>query len=151
MPANTTPIFGVTPNLGTGSIATTAALTRSDGVGVVNSTIFPCFTAGTFGSFVQKVRFFSSANTPTTGVATVLRVFIGYVNTPGATLTDAGTTLIGELSVPAVPSANATNAANFYDLPLNFALPAGMYMLVAQHTAQTTNQHWNALTIGSDY
>jgi hypothetical protein len=59
--------------------------------------------------------------------------------------------LLGEISVGALASANATNATNFYELPLNFAMPANTYLLVSQHAQQTTNQNWEALVIGSDY
>jgi len=149
MPANTSPIFGLTPNINSVTITQTAALARSDGVATVGTNIFLAFTAGANGSFVQKLRFLSVATTPTTGVATVLRVYYSTVNT-GAT-TAANTFLLGELSVPAVPSANATNATSYYELPLNFAIASGEYILVSQHTAQTANQNWVANVIGSDY
>lgn len=152
MPANTSPIFSLTPNISSAAITQTAALTRSDGVGVITGgtqTLFVAFTAGANGSFIQKVRFMSVANAPTTGVATVLRVYISTTNT--GTTTAANTFLVGELSVPAVPSANATNASSYYELPLNFAIETGQYILVSQHTAQTANQNWIATVIGSDY
>jgi hypothetical protein len=149
MPANTTPIFGLTPNVSSTSITQTAVVTGSVGIGTIGTSIFLAFTAGSNGSFVQKVRFMSVATAPTTGVATVLRVYYSTVNT-GAT-TAANTFLLGELSVPAVPSANATNATSYYELPLNFALKTGQYILVSQHTAQTAGQNWIASVIGSDY
>lgn len=149
MPANTSPIFGLTPKIGTANITTTATSTRNDGVGTIGTNLFLTFTAGANGSFIQKVRFFSVASAPTTGVATVLRVFLATVNTGTLTASDAA--LLGELSVPAVPSANATNASSYYELPLNFAIPTGTYILVSQHAAQTTNQNWTSMVIASDY
>lgn len=150
MPANTSPIFGLTPNISSVNITTTAAQARSDGlVGAIGTAQFLAFTAGANGSFIQKVRFMSVATTPTTGVATVLRVHYSTVNT--GTPTAGQVFLLGELSVPAVPSANATNATSYYELPLNFAIGTGEYILVSQHTAQTTNQNWQATVIGSDY
>lgn len=149
MAQNTSPIFGLTPRIGTGNITTTATSTRSDGVGTVGTNLFLAFTAGPSGSFIQKVRFFSVASAPTTGVATVLRTFYSTVGTGTLVATDAA--LLGEISVGALASANATNATNFYDLPLNFAVPANTFILVSQHTAQTTNQNWTAMVIASDY
>ena len=149
MAQNTSPIFGLTPRIGTANITTTAASTRSDGVGTVGTNIFLTFTAGPSGSFIQKVRFFSVASAPTTGVATVLRTFWGTVGT--GTLTAADAALLGEISVGALATANATNATNFYELPLNFAIPANTFILVSQHTAQTTNQNWTSMVIASDY
>ena len=149
MAQNTSPIFGLTPRIGTGNITTTATSTRSDGVGTVGTNLFLTFTAGPSGSFIQKVRFFSVASAPTTGVATVLRTFYSTVGT--GTLTADQAALLGEISVGALGAANATNATNFYELPLNFAIPANTYILVSQHAAQTTNQNWTAMVIASDY
>jgi hypothetical protein len=149
MPQNTSPIFGLTPRLSGIDITTTAAAARSDAGVAIGTNQFVVFTSGPSGSYVQKVRFMSIATTPTTGVATVLRCHYSTVNT--GTPTTGQAFLLGELSVGALASANATNATNFYELPLNFAMPANTYLLVSQHAAQTTNQNWEALVIGSDY
>ena len=150
MPQNTSPIFGLTPELSGVNITTTASQARSDGLGgAIGTAQFLAFTSGPSGSFVQKVRFMSVATTPTTGVATVLRVTYSTVNT--GTPTAGQVFLLGEISVGALASANATNATNFYELPLNFAMPANTYLLVSQHAAQTTNHNWQAFVIGSDY
>jgi hypothetical protein len=149
MPQNTSPIFGLTPRLSGVDITTTAAAARSDAGVAIGTNQFVAFTSGPSGSYVQKVRFMSIATTPTTGVATVLRVHYSTVNTGTPTTSQAF--LLGELSVGALASANATNATNFYELPLNFAMPANTYLLVSQHAAQTTNQNWEAFVIGSDY
>lgn len=149
MAQNTAPVFGQVPRIEEVNITTTATHTRSDGTGTVGTNLFLAFTAGPSGSYVQKVRFMSVASAPTTGVATVLRT---YYSTVGSGATTAGdTALLGEISVGALASANATNATNFYELPLNFAMPANTYILVAQHAAQTTNQNWQATVIGSNY
>ncbi len=149
MAQNTSPIFGLTPEVQGVDITTTAASARSDGLAAIGTALFVAFTAGPSGSYVQKVRFMSVATTPTTGVATVLRCYISSVNT--GTPTSSQIFLLGEISVGALASANATNATNFYELPLNFAIPSGRYILVSQHAAQTTNQNWQAVVIGSDY
>jgi len=149
MPQNTSPIFGLTPRLNGIDITTTAAAARSDAGVAIGTNQFVAFTSGPSGSYVQKIRFMSIATTPTTGVATVLRCHYSTVNT-GTPTTDQSF-LLGEISVGALASANATNATNFYELPLNFAMPANTYLLVSQHAAQTTNQNWEALVIGSDY
>lgn len=153
MPANTTPIFGKTPNVSSVLIPTTNAQVKSDGTsaGSANDNLYVAFTAGANGSWIDRVRFFSVANAATTGVATVLRVYLSSVNSAPSATTNANTHLLGEISVPAVPSANATNATSPYEIPLGFAIPSGTYVLVGQHTAQTTNQAWKATAIGSDY
>ena len=152
MPANTSPIYGLVPNVGFANITTTATLTRSDGVGTVGTNLFKAFTAGANGSFIQKVRFLPVATAAgITTVATTLRVFISTISTGSTTAAD--TFLIGEVSVPGLTTAaaNATAAVNYYELPLNFAISTGDYIYVGQHVAQTTNQNWLAVVIGSDY
>lgn len=150
MAANTSPIFSLTPNVGTVSITTTAANTSSAGGGTVGTDIFKAFTAGANGSFVQKVRFMSVASAAnTTGVATTLRIFISTVGS-GST-TASNTFLIGEVSVPAIASDNSTNATNYYEFIVNSAIPAGTFIHVTQHVAQTTNQNWVATCWGGDY
>lgn len=152
MPANTSPIFALTPNIGEVKITTTAALVRSDGsaANAIGTDQFLAFTAGANGSFIQRIRFIpvaSAANV--TSVATTLRVFLSSVNT--GTPTASNTHLLAEISVPAIAASNSANAVNYYEIPLNIAIPASTYILVSQHLAQTTNQSWQALVFGGDY
>lgn len=159
MAANTAPIFSITPNVASVKIATTAAVTTSDGVstGSTPSLLYQVFKAGANGSFVQRVRFNSIATAANiTGVATVLRVYISTVNTGGGpgvvgATTAANTSVIAEISVPAVISGNSINAPVYFEVPLNIQLATGQYLLVGQHVAQTTNQQWQATAIGGDY
>lgn len=153
MAANQAPIYTLTPNIGTARITTTYAQVKSDGTSAGSGTDFvvKAFTAGSNGSYVDRIRFFTVASAAnTTGVATTLRAYLSTVANPGATAT-TDTFLIGEISVPAIASSNSTNATNFYDIPLGFAIPTGMYIHVSQHVAQTTNQAWNAVVIGGNY
>jgi len=153
MPANTNPIYTLTPNVGTARITTTYAQVKSDGTSAGSGADFmvKVFTAGANGSYIDKVRFFSVASAAATvGVATTLRVYLSTVASPGATAT-TDTYLIGEVSVPAISSSHSTNATNYYDVNLGFAIPTGKYIHVSQHQAQTTNQAWNAIAIGGDY
>lgn len=151
MPANFNPIYTLTPNVGVGKIGTTAALTASFGVGVVDTNLFVAFTAGPSGSFVQRIRFNAIASAAAVNtVATTLRVFLSSVNT--GTTTSANTSLLAEVSVPGTLStANSTNSVLYYDVPLNIAIPATRYVLIGQHVAQTTNQQWQGVVFGGDY
>ena len=153
MPANTSPIFTLTPNVGRARITTTYAQVKSDGTsaGSVNDFVVKVFTAGANGSYVDKIRFYTVASAAaTTGVATTLRAYLSTIASPGATST-ADTFLIGEVSAPAISSSHSTNATNYYEIILNMAIPTGTYIHVSQHVAQTTNQAWNAICIGGDY
>lgn len=153
MPANVQPIFTNTPNVGRVRIPTTNAQVKSDGTAAGSGTdiMYKLFTAGANGSFIDKIRFHTVASAAaTTGVATTLRAYLSTVSSPGAT-TNSDTFLIGEVSVPAISSSHSTNATNYYEISLGFAIPAGTYIHVSQHVAQTTNQAWHALAFGGDY
>jgi len=113
--------------------------------------MYKVFTAGADGSFIERIRFIPVASAAgVTSVATTLRAFLSTVANPGAT-TAADTFLIGEVSAAAQSASNSTNSTNYVDMVLNMAIPAGTFIHVAQHVAQTTNQNWNAVGIGGDY
>lgn len=144
--------------MGIVKIATTNAQVKSDGTSAGSGTdrMYCVFATGADGSFLQRVRFNSVASAAnTTGVATTLRVYLSTVSASegaavGAT-TSSDTQLIAEVSVPAIASSHSTNATNYFDIPLNMALPTGKYIHVSQHVAQTTNQSWQATAYGGDY
>ncbi len=156
--ANTAPLFSLTPNVGSVKLGTTSAVVTSDGSSSGTSTqlMYSCFAAGANGSFVQKVRFMTVASAAAVNsVATTVRVYLSTVNTAvgsaaGAT-TSANTQLLAEQSLPLISTANSTNATNFYDIPLNIAIPTGTWILVSQHLAQTTNQQLQATCYGGNY
>ena len=158
MPANTAPIYSLTPNVGTVLLGTTSAQVKSDGTSAGSGTdlMYSAFASGANGSFVQRIRFNTVASAAATNsVATTLRVYLSTVSTTvgsaaGAT-TNANTFLIAEISVPLISSSHSTNATNFYEIPLNIAIPTGRWIMVSQHIAQTTNQAWNCKVFGGDY
>lgn len=158
MPANTTPIFTLTPNISGVKIGTTSAQVKSDGTtaGTGTDLMYCAFATGTNGSFVQKIRFNVVASAAgTSSVATVLRAYWTTVSgTPGSAMsatTASNTFLIAEISVPIISASNGTNATSFFEMPINMAFETGQYITVSQHTAQTTNQSWQAVAYGGDY
>lgn len=147
---NTVPIYTKTPRITNGTLTGNIASTRSDGVGTIGTDLFTAFTAdATNGSYVSKMRISGAATTPTTMAASVIRIFISD-KTSGAT-TAADTWLWAEVSTAAVPAANASNAINYYEVPLNFALPPSYTILVSIHANVTANTRWQCLVIGGDY
>ena len=153
MPANTSPIFTLTANIGKAQIATTNAQVKSDGTSAGSGAdlVYKAFTAGANGSYIDRVRFSPGGTAAVTSVACVLRVYLSTVSAPGATTGGTDTWLLGEVSVPAIATASTTVAAGFYEIPLNIAIPASTYLHVGQSIAQTTNQFWQALVFGGDY
>jgi hypothetical protein len=117
MPANTTPIFPLTPIVGVGSVVSVAN-TALDGTG----TVVTIFTAGTNGSRVDYVRVKNTG----TAVATAFRLF---VNNGGATSTATNNSLVAEQTVTAY-TLSQTAASTDYVIPLGINLPTG-YRLTA--------------------
>lgn len=149
MPANTSPIFTLTPNIGNAKI--TAANTNGAGTGTVATDIFKAFTAGTNGSFVNRIRFSpcaTAAGTATT--ATVGRVFYSTVGS-GATTGGTDTWLVGEITLASVTADSSSAPNNPIELMLNFAIPASSFIHVTNHAAPAANTFWIATVVGGDY
>ena len=138
MPANTSPIFSIAGDIQWSSAAVTAANTTTD---LTSGTITAIFTGGTNGSYVQRIRFRHLG----TNVATVARVWINNGSTTG---TAANNTLWDEITL-AANTLSQTAAAINYELPLNFALPAGYVIYVTLGTGVAAG--FRITVIGGDY
>ena len=137
MPANTSPIFSLTPKTSWGTTAITTANTAKDGTG----TVLSVYTAGSNGSYVQRVRFRPSG----TSVQTVARLFI---NNGSTNATAANNILFDEITLSAI-TISETSAQPSFEIPMNFALPAGYVLNVTIGT--TVAAGWYVSTIGGDY
>lgn len=149
MPANTSPIFTLVPNV-VGVPIGGAGTTKSDGTGTIGTDMFLGFTAGVNGSLVQEVRLSPTASvaaTPTT--ATVHRVYVS-TKASGATL-PADTHLIAEVSAPAQTADHATIATVPLVIPINRQLAPNQTILISSHVANAANTGWQAVTTGGDF
>lgn len=122
MAANTAPIFSIAGDIEWGTTAITTANTAKDGTG----TVLTCFTADVDGAFVQRIRFRAAG----TNIATVARVFI---NNGSANSTPANNILYDEITLAATTLSEVAALAT-YELPINFALPAGYKLNVTLGT-----------------
>lgn len=122
MAANTAPIFSIAGDIEWGTTAITTANTAKDGTG----TVLTVFTADVDGAFVQRMRFRSAG----TNIATVARVFI---NNGSTNATAANNILFDEITLAATTISEVA-AQPVYELPLNFALPAGYKLNVTLGT-----------------
>jgi hypothetical protein len=138
MAANTSPIFSIAGE------AQWVTATEANNVGnITGGTIYLTFTAGTNGSYVQKIRF---RHTGANAAAVVARVFI---NNGGATGTAANNTLFDEITI-AANATFTTNAASInYELPLGFAIPTGYRIYVTLGAAAAGGIA--CTVIGGDY
>jgi hypothetical protein len=137
MPANTSPIFVLTPNTGFGA-NTTAANTAVDGTG----TVVTSFTAGTNGSYVKRITFKAAG----TNVATVARLFINNGSTNG---TAANNSLVGEVALPATTASNSAAITNDIEYTLNRVIPGGYKVNWCIGTAVAAG--WNSNVEGGDF
>lgn len=145
MPANTSPIFSITGAIdsvasnNSGLVVGPTANTALDGSG----TLYKAFTAGSNGSYVQKIRF-RPVGSP---AATVARVFISSSTTTSAT----NTWLYDEITLPAV-TLSQTAASSVFELPLNFALDASYLLYVTFGTSTgSSGTGYSVVVIGGDY
>ena len=129
MPANTIPIFPVTPKIGFGKVLTANAAT--DGTG----TTVEVFAAGVNGAKIDQIKVRALG----TNVATVLRFFINNASTPTVA---ANNTLIHEETMAATTLSQVAALADKDVLiskgadavtPIPY-LPAGYKVLVAVGT-----------------
>jgi len=140
MPANTSPIFPLTPKVTFATI--TAANTATDGTGTIDSTIYTIFTAGANGGRVDYIR----CRALGTNVATVLRVFINNGSTNATATNNA---LFEELTLPITTASNTGEISTDYDVALNLSLPVGYKINVALATAAVAG--WKVIAVGGDY
>ena len=145
MPANTSPIFsvvGATDSVATnnsGLVVGPTANTAQDGTG----TLYKAFTAGSNGSYVQKIRF-RPVGSP---AATVARVFISTSTTTSAT----NTWLYDEITLPAV-TVSQTAASSVFELPLNIAVDSNYLLYVTFGTSTgAAGTGYSVVTIAGDY
>jgi hypothetical protein len=137
MPANTSPIFTLTPGVEWGTTAVATANTAKDGTG----TVLTVWTAGANGSYVQRIRFRQSG----TAVQTVARVFI---NNGSTNATAANNILFDEITIAAA-TVSETTAQSTFEIPLNFALPAGYVLNITIGTTIAAGLYVSV--IGGDY
>jgi|SRR6185369_1368636 len=140
MAANTAPIFPLTPNIGgIGNAALLTANTAADGTGTVSTV----FTAGTNGSWVQKVRFRAAAGG--NNIQTVARVFL---NNGSTNATATNNIQLSEITLPATTS-SSNSAITDIDLVLNIPIPAGYKINVVIGTTVATGYYITGW--GGDY
>jgi hypothetical protein len=145
MPANTSPIYsivGATDSVASnesGLVVGPTANTSLTGSG----TMYKAFTAGTNGSYVQKMRF-RPVGSP---AATVCRVFISSSTTTSTT----ATWLYDEITLPAV-TVSQTAASSVFELPINVALDPSYLLYVTFGTSTgSAGTGYSVVTIAGDY
>lgn len=137
-------------NPSAGLIAGPTANTAQDGTSSSTSMAVAFQADATNGSYVQKM-IFRAVGSP---AATVARIFICTVTgalTMGMTNTASNTTLLTEISLPAVTLSQTVQSPTF-EVNLGFVLPAGQRFLVSFGTSTgSAGTGYAVTTIGGDY
>ncbi len=137
MPANTDPIFSLTP------ITTMLALqtTGNNNYDGTNGAVTLMYTSGSNGSYVRTII----GEAAGTNIATVLRV---WINNGSTNATAGNNSLAFQFSLPAT-TASASAATAHIELPLNIQLPASYRLYGVLGT--TVSAGWTFTTHGGDY
>ena len=136
MAANTSPIYGRTPDvqisgaLNSGTILGPTAVTAQDGTGL----LVPIFQAdATEGGFVKRI-ILKPVGSP---AQTVARIFLCNVTgafTSNTSNTATTTVMLDEVSLAAVTTSNLV-AQTDTQIPVNMAIPAGWRILIGFGTS----------------
>lgn len=139
MPANTSPIFMLTPRAVTATIA--AANTARDGSG----TLVDVMTAGSNGSRVDFITFTSAQATAAANTARVQRVYL--TDTAGA-----NPRLISEVALAAVTASNtAIGATATITFTNGLVIASGQKIQVSQSVYAGVQDPTHVLVRGGDY
>lgn len=149
MPANTLPIYTVTPQISWGKV--TGVDGSEDGT---DADVKLVLTAGSNGAFINKIVFtpISTSGSTTTSQAAG-RV---YINNGSAVGTAGNNVLYKEINLPATavdvaktsPAGGSTGSS--FEMVMNIQLKAA-YTIYVGITAMAANTQWNVVGVFGDY
>lgn len=149
MPANTQPIFTLTPNVELSpALIRVAASNVHDGSGTIGTDVYKIFTAGANGSLVRGFSLKYVASAATISVAAVMKFYISSA-TSGA-VTDANCILIAEFNLPAITPSTTVAMPDYY-IPINRVLENGQTILAKITAAQSASCGYVTTSDASDY
>jgi hypothetical protein len=137
MVQNVEPIFPKTPHVSWTDAVLTANTTKDGTAGTVTL----AFTAGAYGSFIEKITGMPLG----TNIQSVARIFL---NNGLTNATAANNSLIDQIDLPAITNIENAGVARVA-LPLNIAIPAGYRLYIVIGT--TVASGWEFTVWGGDY
>lgn len=142
MAANINPIFVLSPNIGTATLA--AANTGSHGDG----TVYSLLTAGADGTRVDAVRFRNSQIAVSGSTAMVHRIFYSPTNQSGS----ATSKLVGEVATAAATrTAAIVGATSIFTFDQPLFMPSGSGLFVAQSAYGGVQDRFDAIAYAGNY
>jgi hypothetical protein len=151
MPANTSPIFTNVPDLSWVGLTPGQPLT----VSTVNTTntspsfegttnAFLVYTAGSNGSFIQKLVLEAAGNT---GTAAVLRI---HINNGTSNTSPSANSLYMQYTLPVVTQTTTTAGAHI-EIPLMLQLQSGYRIYVSMGSSANLTAGWYITAVAGDY
>jgi len=151
MAANIDPIYSRLGDVqSTTSLISAVASVLYNGSGTIGTDVYKVWTAdATNGGFLQRVRVKYVANATTASNACVMKFFL--TSASSGAVTDATCWFYDEIAIPTTSTLTTTAANVAYDMPFNFALPAGWSVAVKITVAQPASCGFIATGIGGKY
>lgn len=147
MPANTAPIFTVTPKIAWGTTnpigtvaVTSTASTSFDGT----TSAVLLYTAGANGGFAQKIIMEAGGTNATVSVARV------FMNNGSTNATAANNSLIMQYTLPTTTVSNV-NALAHIEIPLMLQIPAGYRIYILISSSANLTGGWYTSVVAGDY
>jgi hypothetical protein len=143
MPANTNPLFGLTPNIGRAGGATgigTTAVTDYDGTGAGNVL---AFTAGANGSFLSHIMLKAKG----TNAVSVARC---YENNGSANSSAGNNSFFREVGLPVTTASTTLETPNIV-IPCGFVVPATHTIYIGISAVSNLATGWASTAYGMDY
>lgn len=137
MAQNTSPIFGLTPNVSWAISALTANTTTD----LTGGTIYLLFTAGANGAYLDEIWLKALG----TNIASLLRLWINNGSTTG---TAANNTLYRDYTLPATTSSNTAMQPDMV-IPIRKAIPAAYRIYATLPTGVAVG--YDITSFGLDY
>ena len=151
MAGNTDPVYSKASDVQGSAMIVTAASVVYDISGTIATDIYKVWTAdATNGGFIQRLRFKYAGNTTTASNACVAKVWISSV-TSGTPTIGTQAWFYDEIALPTTGALTTTATNATYDMPLNFAIPAGWCILVKITVSQPANFGWLCLSVAGKY
>lgn len=145
MPANSSPIFILTPNIGNARLV--AANTSADGSG----TVYQLIAAGSNGTRVDAVRFRNSQATAAASTAMVHRIYYSPTVVTGAP-GSGSYKLVGEIATAtATRSTTAVGATSIFTFDQPLFMASGSALYVCQSVYAGVQDQFDAIALAGDY
>lgn len=147
MPANTAPIFTVTPKIAWGTtnpIGTVAVTSTAASAFDGTTSAVLLYTAGSNGGFVQKIIMDAGGTNATVSVARI------FVNNGSTNATAANNTLLMQYTLPTTTVSNIASLAHI-EIPLMLQLPASYRIYILISSSANLTGGWYTSVVAGDY